>query len=133
VRLGVILALVLALGAPGCDSRVPTLAERSVVALRRYRSSPTEETYNAFIALNREAARTHGVNHDAEGVEYQLRALEVMAAEAERRHDTEIAGDVLDRLHEIDEHDQGTAFEDVVPGARERLAKVRATAAKVNG
>jgi len=106
-------------------------ADKAHAAWKRYLSDPDPSTYENFIRANRAAADLHAMPHDAPGIEYQLRALEVMAAEAERTHDMNLADDVTGRVEEIEQHELVDVYEENVTGARERLAAAKARAAAV--
>jgi hypothetical protein len=122
------LAVVALLFVSACGPPEPqTASEKAHDAWKLYLGKPDPNTYENFIRANRAAADQHGLPHDAVGVEYQLRALEVMAAEAERTGDLRMAEDVSERVLEIEQHELVDVYEDALPGPRERLdaAKVR--------
>lgn len=106
-------------------------AEKAHDAWKLYLSNPDPATYENFIRANRAAADLHAMPHDAPGIEYQLRALEVMAQEAERTHDLNMADDVTGRIEEIETRDLVGVYDENVSGARERLSAAKARAAAV--
>ena len=106
-------------------------AEKAHAAWKLYLSTPDPATYENFIRANRAAADLHAMPHDAPGIEYQLRALEVMAQEAERTRDLNMADDVTGRIEEIETRDLVGVYDENVSGARERLAAAKARAAAV--
>lgn len=106
-------------------------SEKAQNAWKLYLADPQADTYENFIRANRAAADKHAMPHDGPGVEYQLRALEVMAAEAERTHDPNLADDVTSRVEEIESHDLAAIYEEAVSGARDRLAAAKTRAAAV--
>ena len=106
-------------------------AEKAHDAWKLYLSNPDPATYENFIRANRAAADLHAMPHDAPGIEYQLRALEVMAQEAERTHDLNMADDVTGRIEEIETRDLVGVYDESVSGARERLTAAKARAAAV--
>lgn len=111
--------------------RAPTADETADAAWKLYLSKPDPGTYDNFIRANRFAAHEHGLPHDAAGVEYQVRALEVQAAESERAKDASLADDVTMRVDEIAQHDLTGAYDEVLPGAKDRLAAAKARALRV--
>lgn len=114
---------------PAGDATAPEKAE---AAWKLYLSRPDPNTYENFIRANRAAADQHGSPHDAAGVEYQLRALEVMAAEAERTHDLRMADDVEERVGEIERRDLVGVYDEALGGAKERLAAAKARCERVS-
>jgi len=123
-------ALLLLAGACG-PPRAPTPDEAAVAAWKLYLAKPDVGTYENFIRANRFAAHEHNRPHDAVGVEYQVRALEVQAAEAERAGDARLADDVDVRVADIAQHDLTGVYDEVLPGAKDRLAAARARALRV--
>jgi hypothetical protein len=127
-----VLFLAALLVSPGCGPpETGPASEKAQTAWKLYLSNPGSETYENFIRANRAAADLHAMPHDGPGVEYQLRALEVMAAEAERTHDPNLADDVTSRVLELETHDLVGVYDEAVSGARERLAAAKARAAAV--
>lgn len=106
-------------------------SEKAHAAWKLYRSKPDPGTYENFIRANRAAADRHGFPHDAAGIEYQLRALEVMAAESARANDERMADDVSERIAEIQNLDLVVVYDEVVTGAAARLAAARSLAESV--
>ncbi len=100
-------------------------AEKAWVALQK---TPTSQAYDLFIRSNRTAAMIHGDPNDKKGVRYQVRALEAQAGEAERSADVGIASDVDGRIDELEEGGLLDVYDEVLPGAAERL---RAAAKRV--
>jgi hypothetical protein len=123
-------ALLLVCAACG-PARAPTPDEAAESAWNLYRSKPDKGTYENFIRSNRDAARQHGEPNDATGVGYQVRALEVMAAESERSHDPSLADDVVMRVDDIAQHELSGVYDEVLPGAKDRLAAAKARAQRV--
>ena len=126
-------ALLLLFAAAACGPPEPGQASaKAQDAWKLYISQPNPNTYENFIRANRLAASLHAMPHDRVGVEYQLRALEVQAAEAERAHDLLLADDVTERVDDIERHDLGPTYDEVCPGAKARLADAKARAARVS-
>ena len=69
-----------------CERSPAHVDEKAQEAWELYRRRPDELSFRNFIGVNRKAANEHDRPHDATGVEYQLRACEVMTMEAERPH-----------------------------------------------
>jgi hypothetical protein len=116
----------------GCGPPEPgAAAEKAQAAWKLYLKQPDPSTYENFIRANRAAADLHAMPHDAPGIEYQVRALEVMAAEAERTRDLNMADDVTDRIEELERRDLVGVYEDTLSGARERLAAAKSRAGAV--
>jgi len=122
-------ALLVAVAACGEAPESGDSAAKAQAALELYRRRPAADTYQNFVKANAVAADEHGNPHDRVGVEYQVRALEVMAAEAERAHDLRLADDVVDRAGEIERRDLSSAYEEALRGAKDRLAAARGRAA----
>jgi hypothetical protein len=108
------------------------LSEKAHAAWKLYLSEPGPGTYENFIRANRAAAGKRNSPHDAVGIEYQLRALEVMAAESERANDARLAEDVIERVEEIEGHDLVGVYEETLPGAKSRLAAAKTKASAVS-
>lgn len=126
------MAAVALLFVAACGAPEPGAAsEKAQAAWKLYLSQPDPNTYENFIRANRAAADQHGMPHDSAGVEYQVRALEVMAAEAERTHDAALADDVSERVGEIERHDLLGVYEEASRGSKERFAAAKARAEKV--
>ncbi len=127
------LAVVALLFVSACGPpQAPTVTEKADAAWELYRSKPDPNTYENFIRANRAAADQHGLPHDAAGVEYQLRALEVMAAEAERTGDQRMAEDVSERVGEIEQHELVDVYEEALSGTKERLAAAKVRSGRVS-
>src|SRR5262245_14194884 len=127
-----ILVLAALLFSAGCGApEAGAAAEKAQAAWKLYLKNPDPSTYENFIRANRSAADLHAMPHDAAGIEYQLRALEVMAAEAERTHDLNMADDVTNRVEEIETRDLVGVYDETQPGARGRLAAAKTRAAAV--
>lgn len=109
----------------GCSSGNDPLPAEVREAWERYREEPTENTYLGFIQANRAAARAHGNPDDAQGVLHQVLALEAQSEQAERRGDLQLAQAVVVRIDEIAAGGVIDTYDDVVPGARERLLAAR--------
>ena len=107
-------------------------AEKAEAAWKLYLAKPDTGSYENFIRANRSAAGNHGQPHDAVGVEYQLRALEVQASEAQRSNDARLAADVTERVEEIEGRDLAGVYEEALPGAKTRLAAAKALAEQVS-
>jgi hypothetical protein len=122
--------LVLLLAGCGADT-APTLRERAAVAFSHYRSDPNAENYSVFLRVNRQAAREHHEPFDAEGIGYQVNALEIESLEAARTNDADLAEQVTDRIRDLETHDLVTACEDKVPGSRLRLLDAKARVEKL--
>jgi hypothetical protein len=127
------LSVVALLIASACGPPEPGAAsEKAQAAWKLYLSQPDPNTYENFIRANRAAADRHGMPHDAPGVEYQVRALEVMSAEAERARDQAMAADVSERIEEIERHDLLDVYEEALRGTKERLAAAKARSERVS-
>jgi len=122
-------ALLLAVSCGGPRAQTPD--ESADAAWKLYLSKPDPGTYENFIRANRFAAHEHAMPHDKVGVGYQVRALEVMAAEAERAADATLADDVVGRVDEIAQHDLTGVYDEVLPGAKDRLAAAKARAVRL--
>lgn len=130
VRIVVLAALLVS---ASCGPPEPgAAAEKAQAAWKLYLERADADTYENFIRANRAAADLHAMPHDAAGIEYQLRALEVMAAEAERTHDVNMADDVTGRVEELETHDLVGVYEETLHGARDRLAAAKARAGAVS-
>lgn len=72
---------------------------------------------------------------DARGVTYRLREYEAQADAAARHTDRDealrLAFQVIDEIDGIESRDQFRIYEDAVPGAIERLRRIRAAADEV--
>jgi hypothetical protein len=125
----VLLALLLA----ACDgfSSLPPPDPVAEKAWLDYRAAPTTAGYMYFIRENGKAAARNADPHDAVGIRYQVRALEVQAAEAERVADGELAVLVTDRVDEIEAGDLLEFYEERLPGSRDRMVAARDRAAAV--
>jgi hypothetical protein len=127
-----VLFLAALLVSSGCGApEAGAASEKAQAAWKLYLKSPDPSTYENFIRANRAAADLHAMPHDGPGIEYQLRALEVMAAEAERTRDLNLADDVTSRVEEIETHDLVGVYEETLRGARDRLAAAKARAGAV--
>jgi hypothetical protein len=112
-------------------AHAPTLADRAEEAWKLYVAQPGTAAYENFIIANRAAAREHGNEHDATGVGFRVRALEVQAAEAERSKDQTMADEVTTGVDDIAQRDLLELYDELVPGTRGRLAAAKARAARV--
>jgi ABC-type glycerol-3-phosphate transport system substrate-binding protein len=130
IRAALTAAALLFAGACGAPS-TPTPDESADTAWKLYLAKPDPGTYENFIRANRFAAHQHDMPHDAAGVGYQVRALEVMAAEAERAADATLADDVVRRVDDISQHELTGVYDEVLPGAKDRLAAAKARAARL--
>ena len=128
VRILVLAALLVSVGCGGDPGDAPG---KALAAWKLYLKKPDPSTYENFIRANRFAADQHAMPHDAVGIEYQLRALEVMAAESARTNDLNMADDVTNRVEEIERHDLVGVYDETAPGARDRLAAAKSRAAAV--
>lgn len=130
---GVSLALLVALAsAASCDAAdAPGIEPAAHDAWTLYLDRPGADTYDNFIRVNRMAADRHGNPHDGTGVEYQVRALETMAAEAVRAKDAALADDVVTRIDEIERMELKATYDEVRPGAGARIDAARAQAASL--
>lgn len=123
-------ALLVALAA--CPAADPTdLAAKAEAAWDLYRSHPATGTYENFIRANRNAAAKRTEQYDRTGITYQVRSLEAMSEECERRKDAALAEDVTSRIAWLEQRDLIGNFEETVPGSKERLAAAKARAAAV--
>jgi len=132
-RLFLVGCLLLAcLGVAACDgfSQLPPADSKAELARDNYLANPTRNAYVAFLRANGQAASNHNEPHDGVGIRYQVRALEIEAAEAEATNDARLAKEVVDRVDVMDEDDYLSLYDETVPGSRERLeaARVRAQA-----
>lgn len=127
-------ALVLATGACGGDPRSPRDREADA-AWDALRASPSDHAWESFRRANVLAAREHGGAMDARGVTYRLREYEAQADAAARHTDRDealrLAFQVIDEIDGIESRDQFRIYEDAVPGAIERLRRIRAAADEV--
>ncbi len=108
----------------------PALPAAVQTAWEEFRADPNGNTFLRFRVANRDAAFRHGNPHDAVGVLHQLLALEAEAEMAERGRDLQLADGVVTRVAEIEEGEVIDVYEELVPGARDRL---RAARARVEG
>jgi hypothetical protein len=127
-RLAFVVALGLLTAACSGPPEPGDLSAKSQAAWELYRSHPDPSTYENFIVANRNAASVRSNPHDRPGIEYQLRALEVMSDEAVRTHDVAVADDVVERIADIERHGLVNAYEETLPGAKDRLAAAKAKA-----
>ena len=104
-------------------SVIPEDVER---AWQQYREEPNVNTYTGFIHANRKAAMAHPYTDDAQGVMHQVLSLEAQSEHAERTQDLRLADAVLVRVDEIREGGVIDNYEEVFPGAKERLLAARA-------
>ena len=135
---GAVVSVVLAIvaAAVGCSEppRPPSeeIAER---AWRALQEDPTASAWKTFRAANLEAARLHGESHDRLGVQFQVRAIEAQAMVAQRTSDPAEAGplayEVLDAVDDLERKDLFRVYDDVLPGAAERLRRARQLASTV--
>jgi hypothetical protein len=116
---------------PGCGPKQGPKAARADAAWKTYRENPNEAGYHAVFRMTAEAAAEHGSPDDAVGVEYQVRVIELQAAEAVRGMNLELSETVVRRVDDWRAHDVDLNFEEVLPGARQRLADAKAKAETV--
>ena len=114
-----------------CDRASVAIDDKAQAAWDLYRRKPDARSYQNFIAANRKAAHEHGEPHDATGIEYQVRALEVMTDEAARAKDAELANDVVDRVGELESRELVDVYDEALPGAKKRLADAKARASQL--
>src|SRR5688572_19235664 len=115
-----------------CERSPAHVDEKAQEAWELYRRRPDELSFRNFIGVNRKAANEHDRPHDATGVEYQLRACEVMTMEAERLKDATLAADVLDAIADIERRDLLDAYDEALPGAKKRFIEVKSRASAVS-
>jgi hypothetical protein len=109
--------------APGVDHR-DAKAER--VWEQFVREDPkTQLTFELCLRENGFAAKRHANDSDRDGVRYQVRGIEAQSIYAVQEQDAELASVVADRIDELADADFLTNFEDVLPGARQRLEDAR--------
>lgn len=125
----VLVALLVCLSTCSGPPEPGELSEKAHAAWKLYLDRPAKDTFENFQKANRDAARLHGDPHDGVGVEYQLRALETEAAEAERTSDATLAEGVSTRIQEIESHDLVGNYDQARPGARRRLDDAKARVA----
>jgi hypothetical protein len=129
---GAIVALALAAslvaaacGGPAAPPQVES-AERAWDDLQR---EPTSANWKSFRAANLEAARVHRESHDRLGVQFQVRAMEAQAGEVHRVGDeveaSRLAWEVVDAVNDIEAKDLLRVYDDVLPGAANRLRAAR--------
>lgn len=111
------------------DPRDPGAAADA--AWDEFRSARDTSGYESFIAANRTAAAAHARPHDARGVELQMRGIEAQARHAAAVGDPHLAGDSLARVRDLEERGHVDLYEELVPGARERLEAAAALAETV--
>src|SRR5262245_54040907 len=119
--------------AAACGDRPPEAgeqAEAAHAARKLYLSRPAGDTYFNFMKANATAAGAHGRPDDAVGLEYRCRALEVMAAEAERTSDADIADQAAEQIDDIERRELLDTYDEILPGSKKRLLDARARAAK---
>lgn len=132
VRTAVALAALLVAGA--CGPGPPEPGEDAKVAhaaWKIYRDHPAADTYHNFIRLNAAAARVHAQPDDAPGLEYRCRALEVMAAEAERTNDPVLGDQTVEQVNEIERRELFDVYDETLRGSKARFVAARARAARV--
>ena len=120
--------------AAACGDRPPEAGDKAATAndaRKLYLSRPGPDTYFNFIKANATAASAHGRPDDAVGLEYRCRAFEIMAAEAERISDAEIADQAKEQIDEIERRELLDTYDEILPGAKKRLLDARARVAKL--
>ena len=123
----VLLAVVLTLSSTACGPDDGLVVEpKADAAWERWSEAPSANTYLGFIQANRKAALVHPYADDTLGVLYQVRAIEAQSFYAVQTKDLQIASDVLARVDDLRDGDLLAVFEDVFPGARERLLAAHA-------
>jgi len=124
------LVLWAALLAAACGGAGPGGA--SEAAWQLYLREPGTDTYENFIRVNRDLASRHGEPYDRTGIEYQLRAFDVMSREAARTSDAALAEEVSRFIADVESRDLAGVFEENVPGAKARLAEAKARVEPLN-
>jgi len=120
-----LVALLLAVLLSACGPREPELPPEVEQTWEEFRETPNGDTYLRFLHANRLAAMRHANPGDAVGVLHQVRALEAQADQAVRTTDLRLAATIVSRVLEIEEGEVIDLYEEVLPGARERIRETR--------
>ncbi len=121
--------------AGGCGADRPpepgALSAAAHDAWKLYRARPAADTFHDFLKKNAVAGNTHVPHDDAVALEYRCRALEGIAAEAERTSDAALADQVVEQVEEIERHELLDVYDEALRGAKKRFLDAKARAAKV--